>query len=152
MWALMAGLVIACLIIAVLWPRGTRQGAAAPPYRFTISTPTMFDLGDFAVSPDGRSVAFVALADSKMPAVWIRAFADADSKVLPGTEGSRWVFCRPIVNRSVSRRIIRSIDSPFRAAPPGPSLASAGSSLARRRGPIWFPINFLIVEVRRRRR
>jgi hypothetical protein len=27
MWALMAGLVIACLIIGVLWPRGTRQGA-----------------------------------------------------------------------------------------------------------------------------
>ena len=52
----------------------------------------MFDLADFAVSPDGRSLAFVALADSKRPAVWIRAFADADGKVLPGTEGARWVF------------------------------------------------------------
>jgi eukaryotic-like serine/threonine-protein kinase len=92
MWALTIGLTVACMVIAVLWQRGSRQHPAAPPYRFTIATPTMFDLADFAVSPDGRSLAFVALADSKRPAVWIRAFADADGKVLPGTEGARWVF------------------------------------------------------------
>jgi Tol biopolymer transport system component len=91
-WALTAGLAIACVIIAGLWQRGARRDHAAPPYRFTITTPTMFDLGDFAVSPDGRSLAFVALADSKMRSVWIRAFADAESRVLPGTEGARWVF------------------------------------------------------------
>jgi Protein kinase domain/WD40-like Beta Propeller Repeat len=89
-WAVTIGL--ACVVIALLWQRASRQHPAAPPYRFTISTPAMFDLADFAVSPDGRSLAFVALVDSKMPSVWIRPFAGADGRVLPGTEGARWVF------------------------------------------------------------
>jgi serine/threonine protein kinase len=80
-WAVTIGL--ACVVIALLWQRASRQHPAAPPYRFTISTPAMFDLADFAVSPDGRSLAFVALVDSKMPSVWIRPFAGADGRVLP---------------------------------------------------------------------
>ena len=86
-WALTIALAAACMVIAVLWPRGSRQHPAAPLYRFTISTPTMCDLADFAVSPDGRSLAFVALADSKRPAVWIRPFADADSRDSTGHGG-----------------------------------------------------------------
>src|SRR4029453_750159 len=55
-WALTIALAVAGMVIAVLWQRASRQHPAAPPYRFMISTPTMFDLADFAVSPDRRSL------------------------------------------------------------------------------------------------
>jgi len=91
------------------WYQANRQAPQmAIPYRFQIATPTMLDLTDFAVSPDGRTLAFVALADEKVPAVWIRPFGAADATVLPGTEGARGVFWSPDsqhVGYAVSRQL-----------------------------------------------
>jgi eukaryotic-like serine/threonine-protein kinase len=119
-WRLAAVSLMALLgVIAVgaiaYWYRAAGTGRdGAPAYRFQIATPPMMDLTDFDLSPDGRALAFVALADSKVPAVWIRALDAAGASVLPGTEGAHGVFWSPdsrsvayVVNRKLYRRAIQ---------------------------------------------
>src|SRR6266542_948680 len=49
---------------------------------------------EFAVSPDGRHVAFVATS-SAGSSLWIRSLATVDPRPLPGTEGARNPFWSP---------------------------------------------------------
>jgi Periplasmic component of the Tol biopolymer transport system len=49
---------------------------------------------EFAVSPDGRHVAFVATS-SAGSSLWIRSLATVDPRPLPGTEGARSPFWSP---------------------------------------------------------
>jgi serine/threonine protein kinase len=49
---------------------------------------------EFAVSPDGRPVAFVATSKAES-SLWVRSFAAADPWPLPGTEGARNPFWSP---------------------------------------------------------
>ncbi|MGQ0736217.1 MAG: protein kinase domain-containing protein, partial [Acidobacteriota bacterium] len=47
----------------------------------------------FALSPDGSQLAFVGATDR--PRVWLRAMADINPRVLPGTDGATSVFWSP---------------------------------------------------------
>jgi hypothetical protein len=49
---------------------------------------------EFAVSPDGRHVAFVSTPKAG-PSLWVRSWAAADPWPLPGTEGARDPFWSP---------------------------------------------------------
>jgi Tol biopolymer transport system component len=49
----------------------------------------------FAVSPDGRTVAFAAVAPGLRPALWLRSLHDVDAKPLPGSEDARELFWSP---------------------------------------------------------
>ncbi len=59
--------------------------------RFEISAPEKTVLADAppSVSPDGRSVAFVARGDDGQDRIWIRSIDSLDARVLAGTEGAR---------------------------------------------------------------
>src|SRR5262249_31159379 len=95
-WGVTALLGFACAL--ALWsslPSSRPRRDSVPAYRFQVATPTMLDQTDFDVSPDGRTLAFVALEDSEVPAVWLRPLDAADASVLPGTEGARGVFWSP---------------------------------------------------------
>jgi Tol biopolymer transport system component len=59
-----------------------------------ITTPRTPDPWSFAISPDGRRLAFVADHDGQ-PTLWVRAFDNADAHALPGTEGARRPFWSP---------------------------------------------------------
>ena len=55
----------------------------------TVPTP------QFAVSPDGRSIAFVAASPAHRPTIWLRSLDDIDARVLPGTEDASEPFWSP---------------------------------------------------------
>ena len=59
-----------------------------------ITTPRTPDPWSFAISPDGRHLAFVADHDGQ-PTLWVRALDAADAHALPGTEGARRPFWSP---------------------------------------------------------
>ena len=56
-----------------------------------ITTPWTADPFSFAISPDGRRLAFVADRGGQ-PALWVRSLGAANAQALPGTEGARRPF------------------------------------------------------------
>ena len=88
--ALMALALVALLIAWVL-----RGPVNAPELRAVeITTPRTADPFSFAISPDGRRLAFVAERDGQ-PMLWVRDLDSVNSRVLPGTEGARRPFWSP---------------------------------------------------------
>ncbi|HEY0285351.1 MAG TPA: hypothetical protein VGC23_08180, partial [Vicinamibacterales bacterium] len=59
-----------------------------------ITTPPTSDLWSFALSPDGRHLAFVADHEGQ-PTLWMRELDSADAHALPGTERARRPFWSP---------------------------------------------------------
>jgi Tol biopolymer transport system component len=59
-----------------------------------ITTPHTSDLWSFALSPDGRRIAFVADRDGQ-PTLWVRAFDATEAVALAGTERARRPFWSP---------------------------------------------------------
>ena len=49
----------------------------------------------FAVSPDGRHLAFIAAAIGGRPMVWVRSLDTLEARVLPGTEDAAYPFWSP---------------------------------------------------------
>ena len=72
-----------------------RAAVDAPEMRMEIATPGTDDfVADFALSPDGRTLAFVAAPDGTQQ-IWLRPL-DADSaRPLTGTEGALRLFWSP---------------------------------------------------------
>src|ERR1700722_12778967 len=54
-----------------------------------------FAPSDFAISPDGRRLAFVAVAQDGSTALWIRSLAAGAAQQLTGTEGATFPFWSP---------------------------------------------------------
>jgi len=99
MFALLTVLLALGLVVTlrVLFLRST---AGEPELRAVeITTPHTPDPWSFAVSPDGRRIAFVADHEGQ-PTLWVRALDTANAQALPGTEGARRPFWSPD-NRSI---------------------------------------------------
>ena len=80
---------------AVLTAWFLRPAATVPERRVVeITTPRMPDPWSFALSPDGRRIAFVADHDGQ-PMLWVRALDVAGAQALSGTEGARRPFWSP---------------------------------------------------------
>ena len=92
------GLVVG-LSAAVIGPLFVAAPAlhANVPVRFTQDAPEGTTLAaGVALSPDGRTLAFVARdASSNTSALWVRALDTGKVRVLPGTEGARQPFWSP---------------------------------------------------------
>jgi Tol biopolymer transport system component len=71
----------------VLPPEGTTFAADLGPRRGLT--------GQLAVSPDGRSIAFVAHPRQGAPSLWIRPLNELSARRLPGTEDARQPFWSP---------------------------------------------------------
>ena len=78
-----------------------------PETRLEISTPASDKPLDFALSPDGRQIAFVA-SDNGTSRLWLRALASTTARALPGTEGAIAPFWAPD-GRSIGFIAARSI-------------------------------------------
>jgi predicted Ser/Thr protein kinase len=92
-------IVAASLATAVLTiPAVLYFGRAAPERvltRLAVLAPETSDpVAGFALSRDGRRVAFVA-ADGGVPRVWIRALDDTTARPLAGTDGAQYPFWSP---------------------------------------------------------
>jgi eukaryotic-like serine/threonine-protein kinase len=72
-----------------------RQPAAdrAPAMQFEVTTPPT-DLPHMAVSPDGKTLVYVANEDRR-PVLWLRSLDRVDTRKLPGTEGGQGPFWSP---------------------------------------------------------
>jgi Tol biopolymer transport system component len=65
-----------------------------PETRVDIVTPATDDPGSFALSPDGRQIAYVAEGDGAQR-LWLRSLAKATALPLAGTEGAAYPFWSP---------------------------------------------------------
>jgi Tol biopolymer transport system component len=106
--------------LAVLAPRGTRErvwmavstvvllaalavtlvhfrerGEDVRSIRFPVHPPEDAAFGPFALSPDGRRLAFVAHAAGERTVLWVRSLESLVSQPLPGTEGANYPFWSP---------------------------------------------------------
>jgi len=104
LWIALA--VAAVVIIALATPavRHLRETPALSAVRFGVFPPentTFTSSGaavpttQFAVSPDGTRLAFVATAAAGRPMVWIRPLDSMQAKMLPGTEDAAYPFWSP---------------------------------------------------------
>ena len=86
---------LALALVALLIAWSLRRAPNAPELRVVeITTPRTPDPASFAISPDGRRLAFVAERDGQ-PTLWVRDLDSANSRALPGTEGARRPFWSP---------------------------------------------------------
>jgi len=92
-WAIAAVLLIACATLALLyfWPRPTDKRAIS----FAIEIPDKAsDIGDLAISPDGRLIVFAANIDGKS-FLFLRSLDSVELKLLPGTDDAYLPFWSP---------------------------------------------------------
>ena len=95
-WLALAGAV--CLaagvsIAGTWWWLGMRR-APAPEVRLDIMTPETGDPASLAISPDGRSVVFVATSEGRQR-LWLRPLDTTESRPLPGTDLATYPFWSP---------------------------------------------------------
>jgi serine/threonine protein kinase/Tol biopolymer transport system component len=95
----MAALAVAAAAIVALAVPTVRHLREAPPVtppetRVDIVTPATDRPEDFALSPDGRQIAFVAL-DGGTRRLWLRSLATTTAKPLAGTDAARLPFWSP---------------------------------------------------------
>ena len=60
-----------------------------------ITTPRTSDALSFAVSPDGRRIAFTAVSGESSPRLFIRSFDALQATAIDGTEGAKQPFWSP---------------------------------------------------------
>jgi serine/threonine protein kinase/Tol biopolymer transport system component len=98
-WALAASMALLVALLTFPYLKN-KQSSEAHAVRFTISPPQngayVFNgvEGGAALSPDGRSVAFIARVD-RVTLLWVRALDAFASRPLPGTEGVVSAFWSP---------------------------------------------------------
>ncbi len=97
-WSLAAMLLLATIVL-IVW-RQELPAESNRPVRFQIFPPenvsffSPFGMSPFAVSPDGRQLAFIG--DGKDgQGLWLHSFETLTSRRLPGTEGANGVFWAP---------------------------------------------------------
>jgi Tol biopolymer transport system component/predicted Ser/Thr protein kinase len=106
--AAIAAAIAIALAAAFLW-RATRAVASPPLVALTIAppagsgfTPTegSVQAPQFAVSPDGRLLAFVAADGGGVQAIWIRPLGSTEARAIPGTARATYPFWAP-TSRSI---------------------------------------------------
>src|SRR5262245_25245502 len=91
--------IVVALLLGMLgfdWPYLTRQPAPndARAIRFSIPPPEGSSLGEIAISPDSRYLAFTAATDGKFQ-LWVCAFDSSEARALAGTQDARLPFWSP---------------------------------------------------------
>jgi Tol biopolymer transport system component len=95
-WGLVAG-VLLLVAVVLAWPATLYLRRAEPEpivTRLDVVTPPTGDPFSFALSPDGRRLAYVAVVEGQSR-LWIRSLDQATAQPLPGTDGARFQFWSP---------------------------------------------------------
>ena len=90
-----AATVVALALLSLAAVHFQEKPPAEPPeMRVDITTPATFLALQFALSPDGRSIVFVASGDGAQR-LWLRRLDYAEAQALTGTEGGQYPFWSP---------------------------------------------------------
>jgi serine/threonine protein kinase/Tol biopolymer transport system component len=141
-WAMSAALAIGAVILALA--HFLESTPVAPPIAFQIPPPAKntFETS-FAVSPDGRRVAFTAKDADNVDRVWVRGFGSLESRPVAGTEGARNVAWSPD-GRSIAFAVGRSIRRT--AVDGGPLLTVYQAESVESLGSVaWSPMGVMLV-------
>ena len=94
-WIAAAVALLAVVALAIPAARHLRESIPeALQTRFEIQTPPTSDSGSFALSSDGRQLAFVATAEGASR-LWVRSLDQVTPRVLAGTDGAASPFWAP---------------------------------------------------------
>jgi Tol biopolymer transport system component len=94
-WSAAGVLAVLLVIAAIPAILSIRRALPEPlPTRFEIATPPTSDPTSFALSPDGRQLAFVATTEGA-PRLWVRPLDQVTAQTLAGTEGASHPFWAP---------------------------------------------------------
>jgi Tol biopolymer transport system component/predicted Ser/Thr protein kinase len=93
-WIAAAVTVLGVLIFLLLWRGRTIAAgdlvsfAIYPPEKnaFSVAVNTTVNVPQFALSPDGRAIMFVAGSQGGRPMLWVRSMEQVTARTLPGTE------------------------------------------------------------------
>ena len=93
-------LVLAAVVIAAYFFGRARPASTSAETRFPVVPPRGKQFsGTVAVSPDGRSIAFVAQNDDGTDRMlWLHQLSSGEARVLPGTNGAQYPFWSPAGN------------------------------------------------------
>jgi Tol biopolymer transport system component len=91
-WAIAAGVTLIAVGLAAL--HFTEKPVLAPETRVDIVTPPTNSPDAFALSPDGRKIAYVATTDG-LSRLWVRPLDSISAQLLPGTENALNPFWSP---------------------------------------------------------
>ena len=103
-WIAATAALLAALAFSTLWRAPTapatdviRVSITAPEGTvFTAHASATVPTPQFAMSPDGRAVAFVAAAPGRRPALWVRSLQEVDARLFQGTdEAQEPIFWSP---------------------------------------------------------
>ena len=104
-WAIVAALAVALGAGWVIWRRGHSSGAPPVAARFQVNPPdksawaaTMgapAGSNSGTISPDGRTLAFVATDTKGKPLLWVRPLDSFNARPLDGTDGAAFPFWSP---------------------------------------------------------
>jgi eukaryotic-like serine/threonine-protein kinase len=127
-----------------------RQPPASETVRLAINPPanTIFSgpsnatvpIPQFAVSPDGRSIAFIAATPSERTMVWLRSMDDIVARPLPGTENAGSPFWSPD-----GRWVAFFSDGKLKKIPVGGGPVHVITSTASDRGASWGPDDTILI-------
>jgi serine/threonine protein kinase/Tol biopolymer transport system component len=95
-WKLATAAAVAAALL-LMWPAALYLRRPEPEplvTRLDVVTPDTADPFSFALSPDGRQLAFVGTTDSE-PRLWVRPLDQTMGRALPGTEGASQPFWSP---------------------------------------------------------
>jgi len=95
-WIVAPAAVVGMIALAMPALRHLRETPPPPPHemRVEITTPATDAPLHFALSPDGRSLVFVASGDG-VPRLWLRPLDQTEARPLAGTEGAAAPFWSP---------------------------------------------------------
>ncbi len=82
------------LALAAVWIMALRPDPAAPEARVEITTPSSAAPSSVAISPDGRTIAFIATSQGQSR-LWLRSLASDSSRAVAGTDGADSPFWSP---------------------------------------------------------
>jgi Tol biopolymer transport system component len=89
-WSVAALLLLTVLVFS--WLYFKRPAAAEPPTSFVVAMPKdATEVSSLAISPDGRSLAFVAIVQGKR-SLFVRSMASLQAQPLPGTDDAHFPF------------------------------------------------------------
>jgi Tol biopolymer transport system component len=143
-WIAITTLLLAALASVTWWRRPVAATGEVvrlsvnPPGQtlFTSLTAATVPTPQFAASPDGRSIAFVAGPSSLESTLWVRSLDDVDARALPGTDDAQEPFWAP------DNRWIGFFDGQGRlkrVSVSGGSVQTIASATSDPRGASWGP-------------